>query len=357
MRSIWLHGASVGDMRSLHPIYRGLRQCQPQTAFWITAWTEHGRHLGQQIFDHASVTRPPLPWSPVCVRSLQHRQVQCAVFEYLELWPAWTKACEQFGIPMVIVDGRITQKTMRIAPILRRAASRIHAFCAQTDADAEAAVRLGIPPKRVHVMGNSKFDGFPDGPAQPTQNLQRAVGCRDVIVGSLHADEEVDFVRACIRSKVRILVAPRYLARVGPLYRALKRRGIDVGLRSRGAESARVAILDTIGELAAAYGLAPVAVIGGTFGRRQGQNLFEAALHNRLIFFGPNHRNVVLEVKCLSGHGAECVPTLDVAMRLIETSLPERTATTYDALLTLRGAAARQVRLIETLLDGARPNR
>ena len=221
MTSFWLHGASVGDMRALHPVYRGLKKAHPDSSFWVTAWTTQGRQLGQQSFDGASVTRPPLPMFYSCHRALHGRHIRCAIFEYLELWPTWTRACERLDVPMIILDGRITQKTLRIAPLLKRAAARITAFCAQTEADAEAAVRLGVMPSRIHVMGNAKFDGFPAGPVAPSPDLYASVGLRDVVVGSLHPDEEKDFVRACAYSTARILVAPRYLNRVDSIYRCL----------------------------------------------------------------------------------------------------------------------------------------
>ena len=350
MTSLWLHGASVGDMRALDPVYRTLRASYPRANFWVTAWTTHGRQLGRDMFTDATVTQPPWPMTSVCRAALRRHQIQCAVFEYLELWPAWTKACEQLGIPMVILDGRITHKTLRIAPILRRSANRISTFCAQTDADARAAIKLGVHSDRVYVTGNGKFDGFPMGPAQASADLCKAIGPRDVVIGSLHPDEEMDFVHACMQSDVRVLVAPRYLSRVQKLLRALRQRNVCVGLRTEAAASARIVILDTIGELAAAYQLAPTAIIGGTFGRRQGQNLFEAALHNRVILYGPRHANVRQEVECLEGQGTQCVPTIGDALKMIGGGNIPRDPKTRQAIAPLRGATARHAEMIKRYL-------
>ena len=307
--------------------------------------------MGRALFGERRVARPPAPFGPFTPNTVRRMAPKVAIFEYLELWPAWTRACHRAGIPMVIVDGRITRKSLRIAPYLRPSAARLAAFCAQTETDAHHARHLGVVPSRIHTMGNAKFDGFALGPPRPSSELLSAVGERDVVVGSLHPDEEADFVKACVRSQMRVLVAPRYMRRVAKLMRGLAASGVSVGLRSHGASSTQIAILDSIGELAAAYALAPTAIIGGTFGKRHGQNLFEAAVHERHIIFGPNHKNVALEVSTLRGHGIHEVDCWTRAFALAAQCCERPQPSTQKALAQLKGASIRQGQLIEALID------
>ena len=185
--SLWLHGASVGDMRALDPVYRTLRASYPHANFWVTAWTTHGRQLGRDMFTDATVTQPPWPMTSVCRAALRRHQIQCAVFEYLELWPAWTKACEQLGIPMVILDGRITHKTLRIAPILRRSAESVLLRanqCRRPRSHIRCALRSSVCHGEWQIRWISDGSGVGD--------LCNAIGPRDVVIGSLHPDEEMD---------------------------------------------------------------------------------------------------------------------------------------------------------------------
>ena len=149
--------------------------------------------------------------------------------------------------------------------------------------------------------------------------LLGALGTFNAVVGSLHIDEESALIRAVVDIGGRTLVAPRYLAQASRLYRRLKSVGVDVALRTdANARTAQVVILNTIGELHAAYGLAPVAIVGGTFGRRGGQNLLEPVTMGCPVIHGPKCSRVFDEVQALKEYGGIRVESLADAFRLVQ---------------------------------------
>jgi len=263
------------------------------------------------------------------------------VLEYLELWPAWVRACHRQDVPIIVVDGSISRRSLRIRALLRRAAGRITCFCAQTPQDAENARLLGVPTARILVHGNGKYDGLIGDPPQLTDALRQSVGPVDVVVGSLHPDEERMALEALAKTSHRVLLAPRYPKRAEALIRRARALGVDVGRRSRGALDRQWVVLDSMGELASAYALGGVAIVGGTFGRRGGQNLIEPASHGLPVIFGPRHGRISLEVDALRGRGGWPATDWAHAVAIAGARLERRGPDPRAALSTLKGATAR----------------
>jgi 3-deoxy-D-manno-octulosonic-acid transferase len=349
---LWLHGASVGDARALGPLLARLRGLTPAPSVGMTVGRAAGREAATRWYPDVPVLAPPLPFGLTGGRFLRRRGVRLQVLEYLELWPGWVRACARAGVPVVVVDGRVSHRSLRVRALLRATAARVDLFCAQTPEDAEAAVTLGVPRDRVHVTGNGKHDRVFDPPA-PSAELRAAVGAVDLVVGSLNPREERAAVAAFAAFPGRILWAPRYPARAAGLCRRARAAGVDCALRTRGGAGARWIVLDTIGELAAAWALGRVALAGGTFCRREGQNLVEAAAHGLPVVHGPRVANVAPEARALAGRGAFAVDDLagaaDRVRALLEGRLPAPDP--RPALATLRGAADRQVDLMRPILE------
>ncbi len=351
---VWLHGASVGDARALAPLVRALADARPDLRLLISAQTSTGRAMARRLFPALPVVRPPLDLPPLPDRALAQVRPRLVVLEYLELWPAWAAACRRRGVPVLVVDGRVTARSLRVRPLLRRAAAGLAAFCARTEADAAAARALGVPAERVVVHGNGKHDGVALAPPQPSPELQAAVGAVDVVIGSLHPDEEAAALPALAASGLRALIAPRYPRRAAAIVRAGDRLGVSVALRSAGgSRDARWVVLDTVGELAGAYALGAVAVVGGTFGRREGQTLAEPAAHGRPVVHGPRVANVADEVAALTGHGVAEAPdwTVAFARARVWRDAAER-PDPRPALARLSGATARNLRTLLAVLEG-----
>ena len=350
---IWLHGASVGDARALGGLLARLQSDFPSLAPLLTVGRAGGREAARRWYPGLDVRPPPLPFATATSRFLRRNGVRLLVLEYLELWPGFVAACDAAGVPVVVVDGHVTHRSLRIRPLLHRAAGRIALFCAQTAEDATAAAALGVPPDRIHVTGNGKHDRVTE-PASPSAELRAALGRFDVVVGSLNRDEESALAIAFRGFPGRMLVAPRDVRRAAPLVAALRAGGASVALRSTpGAAEAQFAVLDTVGELAQAYALGRVALVGGTFCRREGQNLIEPASHGLPVVHGPRTGNIRAETLALDGRGAIQVASLVEAAGVVQQLLAGASASIdpRPALLTLTGAVGRQTRLLRPFLD------
>ncbi|MEZ4467269.1 MAG: glycosyltransferase N-terminal domain-containing protein [bacterium] len=127
---VWLHGASVGDARALAPLVGALRAARPELRLLYTAWTPEGRAMARQLFAEVPVHR--VPWSVALRPSLARVRPRLVVWEYLELWPAWVAACRRVGAATLVVDGRVSRRSLRIRPLLARAAGQLDAFCARS---------------------------------------------------------------------------------------------------------------------------------------------------------------------------------------------------------------------------------
>jgi 3-deoxy-D-manno-octulosonic-acid transferase len=348
MTALWLHGASAGDMRAIAPLIAGIEKRWPEFALIVTAWTQSGVSMGKKLYPDLGVRRPPMPLRATARRFLRRNKIRLLLLEYLELYPGWIDACHGLNIPVLVVDGRVSQRSIRIRWILKRYAKHIAAFCAQTISDAQHARQIGVPDARISVTGNGKFDGLPIDSANCCDGVSDPYGARQVVIGSLHADEEADAIAAIKHSGLRVLVAPRYLSRVSPIMRRARRAGISVSRHSLGEHPAQLHILDTYGDLASAYAHAPVNIVGGTFGRRGGQNLFEPALHNNVIVHGPNTENISLEAETFAGRGAYQVQSWREAVGYVGKQLPS--ALLDLAVLDLKGATEAHLAVLGRLI-------
>ena len=356
--SVWVHGASAGDQRALSPLVSALRE-GGEVEVRVTAFTTTGRSMGTSLFGHRFIGRPPLPLGPFVDRFLNRHKPRLCILEYLELYPAWIMRCLARGLEIGVVDGKVGPRSLRIARLLAPSARHLSFFCAQTEADAEGASRLGVPDRRITVCGNGKHDADFSAPPQPTPDLRAAVGAVDVVIGSLFTNEERPFIEA-LKSRLpshglRVLLAPRYPDRAGSIARRARRAGLKVALRSEGpSPDAQLVVLDTLGELAAAYALAPVALIGGVFSRRGSQNLVEAAAHGCVLICGPNVSNVELEIRALDGETTFRAETFAHALDAASSwAGPREPARHQAALRRLSGATARHLTVLAPFLARA----
>ena len=349
---IWLHAASLGDVRALGPTIDALEGLGP---LWVTAHRPTARSWARANLRVEAVRPPPLPLWPFADLWVARARPRALVLEYLELWPAWVSACARRGVPVVVIDGRVGPRTLRAARWLRPTAERLTAFAAQSEEDAAAARALGVVAERVTVHGNAKHDRANLQAEQPSTELTLRIGRVDVVVGSLARDEEAEVLTALAGAGLSALIAPRHLDRVAAIMRRAEGLGVSAELRTsplRAGGRARWMVLDTHGELAAAWALGRVAVVGGTFGAREGQSLLEPALHGRPIVHGPRIANVRVEAAALAGPGLTKGARATEAFEAVRRALAEP-ADRFDygpRLTSLQGAASRNGALIRRVL-------
>ena len=316
-RKVWFHGASVGDLKSISSVLAPLSRevCLSPV---LTYWSREAQLFAKSELSHWRARRAPLPLAPFSASFLNAEAPELCVFEYLELYPSWIKHAKKRGIPVAIINGRVTQKSIRIKPLLASWAQQIDLFAAQTELDAENASMIGVRQEAIRVMGSSKRDALLYTAPPSSSTLESCLGRFEVVVGSLHPDEEAGLVDGLSALNGRILIAPRYMSQVSRLEKRLKRAGYPFRRRSRAlvdTANEKIVILDSIGELHAAYGLAPNAIVGGTFGQRGGQNLLEPATMGATVFFGPHTSRIREEVVSLIGCGGVEIQSFEDAFR------------------------------------------
>lgn len=370
---VWLHGASAGDVLGLVPIVRELKTLRPDARVIISAITDSGAAMAQQRLVPQGladlVTFLPYDLPGACRRTLAALQPEVLVVEYTELWPQLIDSAARSGVKLALTNGRLRPRNVgRYRLLFRLTGNLLEKFevlMMRADDEAERALLLGAPRDRLHVTGNTKFDALavsvPDSP-DPGLRDALALGTERLwVCGSTHEGEEAALLRvfSTLRREqpdLRLIIAPRYIERAGRVLALARSMGLAARLRSQPGGPEPVIILDTIGELVRAYQLATMVFVGGSFGRRGGQNILEPAACGKPVLFGPRMENFQDSVQVLVGRGGLQVRDPIALLRLMRDLLarPDEIRKlgelAREAVSSVRGASVRDARLIADLL-------
>jgi 3-deoxy-D-manno-octulosonic-acid transferase len=299
--AVWIHAVSLGETRAAAILIDKLRELRPGIRLLLTHGTATGRAEGERILQDGDM-QAWFPWdTPKAVRGfLNHFHPGVGVLMETEVWPNMVTECSARGVPLVLANARLSEKSMnqslRLAGLARSAYGSLAAVWAQTEGDAERLARVGATVKG--VFGNLKFDAAPD-PRQLSQGLRwrEALGRPVVMFASSREGEEAQFFRAVREhdaSGVQWLVVPRHPQRFDEVAALAREQGLAVSRRSAwtdAPQSASMWIGDSLGEMAMYYGLSDVALLGGSFEKLGGQNLIEAAACGCPVVMGPHTFN------------------------------------------------------------------
>jgi 3-deoxy-D-manno-octulosonic-acid transferase len=241
-----------------------------------------------------------LPWdTPLAVRRfLDHFRPSAGVLMETEVWPNLAAACHARGIPLVLANARLSQRSMgqarRLARLSRPAYGALRAVWAQTQADARRLAQVGATVQ--HVFGNLKFDASPDATQLRAGRDWRGASPRPVVMfASSREGEEAEFLRASAAHQgIQWLLVPRHPQRFDEVAALVAQMGLTVSRRSAWIDApapADVWIGDSLGEMPLYYALADVALLGGSFAPLGGQNLIEAAACGCPVVMGPHTFN------------------------------------------------------------------
>lgn len=304
--ALWIHAASVGEVRAAENFLRALPARWPGVPRLLTTTTVNGKELALRLGVAETVRLAPLD-RPSTVRRFIHRvRPKALVLVETELWPYWLKTLAAHRIPVAVVNGRISDGAFPLYFRLRGTFAPLLTTLArvgvQGPRQASRYLQLGAHPEAVAITGNLKFDvPLPDLARRAA--LLAAYGFSESdriwVLGSTHPGEEAMALEAfaALRQKysgLRMVVAPRHVERAGDVLRLFADRGFRAALRSRLSQStvpADVLVLDTVGELADVYGVATVVFVGGSLVRHGGQNPLEAARWAVPLIFGPHMEN------------------------------------------------------------------
>jgi len=311
---LWFHAASVGEVRAIGPFLERVAKRVPRYSLALTTTTVSGRDLASRMGWADSVRLAPLDLTGCVRRHLDRWNVQGLYLVETELWPRWISIAREAHVPVVVLNGRISDRAFgwyrRLRFFWKPVLERVSFAGVQNSLYRDRFKELGLPADQIVVTGNLKRDEeLRDPQKRPDlcETFGFALGDEVGVCGSTHEGEEELLLDVFQRWRkttpsARLVLAPRHIHRVPLICRRLQNRRLSFRLRSQqnpvhgsgrafGSDQASVLVLDTIGELPEIYGLARWAYVGGSLVNRGGQNPLEPARWGVPVLFGPHMQN------------------------------------------------------------------
>ncbi|OWK46841.1 3-deoxy-D-manno-octulosonic acid transferase [Fimbriiglobus ruber] len=359
----WFHGVSVGEIHLLVTLVAAFRERHPDWHVVVSSTTDTGLAEARVRFADATVIAYPFDFSWAVSAALDAIRPRIVVLAESELWPNFLAAAANRRIPVAVVNARMSPRSFarlqRVGGLARALLFRhVAAFAVQAEEYADRMRRLGVGRETVlTVTGSVKYDGAAgDRDTPKARELKRLVGLPENgadrppvwVAGSTHAPEEAIVLDAYVKlrerfPRLRLVLVPRHPDRFAEVAQLAERTGLAVARRSRLTSPLSamppVVLLDTVGELGAAWALADVGYTGGSLdGKRGGQSMIEPAGYGVPTVFGPYVWNFRDAARRLVDAGG-AVMVADAAG--VETAVAELLAD--PAKRERMGAAARQL--------------
>ncbi|MBI2215611.1 MAG: 3-deoxy-D-manno-octulosonic acid transferase [Acidobacteria bacterium] len=300
---LWVQAVSVGEVIAARTIVRAIQNARPGLSIVVTTTTLTGQTMAKALFPECRIAYFPFDFTLSVNRFLDHYAPRAYVTVETEIWPNVTRLCAARGVPVGLVNGRISDRSFaryrRVRLLLGRVLGHYRSMSVREEADRERLAAMGAPRDRIHVDGNVKFDfDAGDSPLEIAPEIERlARGRKIVVLGSIVEGEEELVVRelpAIAATGAFVVLAPRKPERFDAVGRAIEIAGIPMLRRSTlafGKGEADLLLLDSIGELARVYRLATLAFVGGSLVTAGGHNPIEPAACGVPVAFGPHMSN------------------------------------------------------------------
>lgn len=322
---IWIHCASVGEVLVIKTLVKHIEKEFNGWDFVISANTNTGLAVAQRYFPGKKIFYFPLDLSWIDEKVLNAINPGCLVLIELELWPNFLIAVARRNIPIVLMNARISEKSLKWYRVLSKISERFfeslikkeNIFCARTRSDANRLVALGISETQVMVTGNMKFDNIitvlpEDTKAQLLHLFEIDERDKVIVCGSTHEGEETILLNVFqqMRAKlgnIRFILAPRHIERVRDITKLIessglnyvKKTSLDKGNTIGRHKYETVILVDTMGDLLATYSIADCVFVGKSLVPKGGQNMMEPAGLAKPIIVGPHTFNFSEEVQLL----------------------------------------------------------
>ncbi len=313
---LWLHAVSVGEVNLLQPLLAGIEQQHPDWQCVISTTTRTGFELARKKYAPRTVFYSPLDFSWSVKSALRRIRPTLLILVELELWPNLVRYSHKQGVQVALINGRLSESSARgyrrIRPLVSSMLRRLDLIAVQNDVYADRFRALGASEEVLHVTGSMKFDGaIIDRKNEKTMELAALAGFTQddtvLLAGSTQQEEEsialATFDQLFQRyPQLRLVIVPRHPERFDEVAAMLDHSPHDWQRRSeltgerQDPQACRILLVDVVGELGAWWGSAQIALVGGSFGSRGGQNMIEPAAYGAAVSFGPrtwNFRDVV----------------------------------------------------------------
>jgi 3-deoxy-D-manno-octulosonic-acid transferase len=337
---IWVHAVSVGEVTAALPLLKRLREAYPSKGIILSTITDTGQKVARErVSGGIHVVYLPFDIPFVIASVIRKIKLSILIIIETELWPNLIRGFRAKGIPVVLLNGRISANSYRgykkIGFFMKKVLSSVDLFGMQGEEYSERIRNLGVKGDKIVNTGNFKFDISPpaDFPSW-AGSVQGPV----ITAGSTHEGEE-EFIASVYRElkqdfpDLNLIIAPRHPERFKGVEEMLKLKGLSFINRSSFNSKApvshsihgRIILLDSVGELSALYGITHIAIIGKSFRGYGGQNPFEPASWGKAIICGPHMENFPVMEDFLREGAAIEVKEEELGARLKELLLsPEK---------------------------------
>jgi 3-deoxy-D-manno-octulosonic-acid transferase len=362
---------------SLQTLLREIKNGHPDWALHVSVLTQAGMEVAREKLPAADrFFYSPLDFSFAVRRVLRRFQPGLLVLAESELWPNLLRLAAKKTGGILVVNGRVSERSYRrygrLRFLARRLLGRVSLFLVQSETDRERLIGCGADPVRVRVAGNLKCEIVPAGIDEAALEARRSEiglspGKKVLVAGSTRVGEEILLLDAFLDARgaggdAALILAPRHVERVPEVIRSCRERGLRVRRRSEARAGAEwdVLVLDTIGELAGFYALGDAAFVGGSLVPWGGHNLLEPAAFGKPVFFGPHMRNFAhLAEAFLAGGGARTLKSpgelRDMFLFRDPDGLKAQGERSLQTLKGLQGATRRTIEALEDLAVRRRP--
>ncbi len=381
-RPVWIHASSVGEVICSIPLFKKIKENFPEAPLVISTMTQTGNTTAKALMPDANgVLFFPFDHPLIVSRALKRMMPRLLLIAETELWPNVLLQCGRRKIPILLFNGRISDKSSKgyllLQSIFMKCLRAVSLFLMQTEEDRGRIIKIGAPPDRAKVMGNMKFDQtFQPVSVQEREAMARSLRLNEkkplFIAGSTHSGEETVLLKfykdlRALAPDLRLILAPRHLDRLEEVEQILRENGVPWVRRTaspfKGDSMEReslppVVLLDTMGELMRLYSLATLVFIGGTLVPIGGHNPLEPLAFKRCVLFGPYMfhfseiaKKLIEEDAAIQVQGEEELFAHLGRLLTDEKARTEMGEKGYQFLLRHRGATERVFQEIRPFLD------
>jgi 3-deoxy-D-manno-octulosonic-acid transferase len=310
---IWLHAVSVGEVLAATELVRQLRAALPGWVIAISTTTETGQNLARERFPDTPVFYLPLDFAWIVRRYLHLLKPKLLILMESELWPNLMNECVRSGVPIAVVNAKISDRSlpryMRLRRLWKPLMGKVSLFLAQSEENGRRLVTIGVPAERVQTPGNLKYDVKAPGTSEMTSLVRANLSpnASVLVAGSTLEGEEAMLLNAWpevlqAKPEAVMVLAPRHTPRFQTVADLVKERGFalvrasELRLQPQAVAAGTIVVLDTIGDLASVYSLAAAAFVGGSLVSWGGHNPLEPARFSVPVVMGPwvqNFREIV----------------------------------------------------------------
>jgi len=370
-KSIWVHALSVGEVTSAVPLLQGFKKKHPTGRIVFTVSTRSGEAIARKLLTDLTdcILPAPIDFLPVTILFYAHIEPQLFILIETDFWPNLLLYLKKKKIPSVLVNGRISKKSMtgyrRFSFFFYPMFNSFRYLFMQTELDNENMASLNIERKKIKVIGNLKYDTNTTDKQSISSSLSELIPGNKLVItaGSTHIGEE-EILFSALKNlltdypQIILILAPRNPHRTDQIRLQAEQYGLTTTLRSENIMArSNILIIDNIGELVSFYALSDIAFVGGSLIDEGGHNPIEPAILGIPVLFGPYMQDFhEIALSLINANGGEQIndsKSLQIALipLLSSTKLRhQRGKAAKQCIFKQRGVIAKHLEILQTLL-------